>query len=110
MLVSDIVARSLPDWVRENELLYNSCIAGAISEEAYIEGLRVAGLEEVEVRQRIIYDAAQLLALVQSELPDNAREGICRTASTRGVTVEELARSQACEIWSAMFHARKGMN
>ena len=60
LLVSDIVAEEIPAWLRDNESLYNSCIAGAISEEDYLAGLRAAGLADVEVRERLVYEAVQI--------------------------------------------------
>lgn len=70
MLVSDIVAEDLPAEIAGNRRLYSSCLAGAISESAYLEGLRRAGLVEVEVKDRLVYDAAQIEAFIGSELKD----------------------------------------
>ena len=66
--VSDIVAQDLPQWVLENAQAYASCVAGAISEDEYIAGLRAAGLVEIEVSERIVYDADQICGLVESDL------------------------------------------
>ena len=66
--ISDLVAEGLPDWVREDADLYSSCIAGAVSEQEYLEGLRSAGLEEVSIDERLIYDIVQLRELLGSEL------------------------------------------
>jgi SAM-dependent methyltransferase len=65
--ISDIVAEPMPDWIRAEGLLYSACIAGAIPESAYLDGLRQAGLVDVAVRDRLIYDAAQLRALLDTE-------------------------------------------
>ena len=77
MLVSDIVVRDLPEWIRESEALYKSCIAGAISEDEYVDGLSRAGLSDVEVRERITYDVAQLEAFIFSELGDVSEASAC---------------------------------
>lgn len=103
MLVSDIVVQELPEAVRQSEALYCSCVAGAISEEEYVAGLREAGLIDVEVRERIVYDAAQLKEFIGSELPDN-EAGCCAAA---GLNVDELATEAVGKIWSAKFYARK---
>jgi SAM-dependent methyltransferase len=66
--ISDIVAESLPEWVKELSLLYSACISGAISEDTYLAGLRESGLAEVTVRDRLTYDKTQLAALLDSEL------------------------------------------
>ena len=94
MRVSDIVAQELPAAIRENAALYSSCVAGAISEERYLTGLQSAGLVEVGVRERQVYAAEQLVALVDSELRLDAD-----TAA--------LARQVEGRVWSAVFYARK---
>lgn len=51
--ISDITAEDLPREVVENEEAYDACIAGAIPETKYVEGLREAGLESVRVEARV---------------------------------------------------------
>jgi SAM-dependent methyltransferase len=112
MLVSDIVVEELPDWVRHNEALYNSCVAGAISEEEYLAGLREAGLADVEVKERIVYDAAQLDVFISSELEDTGlaekleAPACCGTPPGDG-SASGLATAMTGKIWSAKVHARK---
>jgi arsenite methyltransferase len=68
--ISDIVVDGMPDWVAQNASLYSACISGAVSEADYVGGLEAAGLEQVEVTDRIVYQVPQLRALVDSgELP-----------------------------------------
>jgi SAM-dependent methyltransferase len=105
--VSDIVVRDLPDWARKNERLYSSCIAGAITEEEYLEGLRQAGLTDVEVRERLVYDNAQLREFIKSELPESDEASSCCGASLDEQTAQQLADVMVGKIWSAKFHARK---
>lgn len=111
--VSDIVVEQLPAWVRESPELYASCIGGAISEDSYIEGLRAAGLENVEVAERLVYDGAQLEALVTSEIVDTL-EGAdgCGCGCAAGVLPEGISLEQAFDelkgkVWSAVFLARQ---
>ncbi len=68
--VSDIVARDLPAWVKSDELAYAACVAGAIDEAAYLQGLRDAGFEEVQVVARHVYAAADVQALIASDFVD----------------------------------------
>jgi len=72
--ISDLVAESLPDWVRADADLYSSCIAGAISEEEYVQGLRAAGLGDAQVADRFVYDITQLEELLGSELSQGDAE------------------------------------
>jgi SAM-dependent methyltransferase len=104
MLVSDIVAKDLPPEILKSAHLYSSCVAGAISEEAYLDGLRQAGLTGVEVRERLVYDATQLEAFIGSELKE-------APACCCGPSVSDLAREWGPrlqgKIWSAKIVARK---
>jgi arsenite methyltransferase len=68
MLVSDIVAERLPAEIARNRHLYSSCLAGAISEPSYLAGLRKAGLVDVKVKHRLVYDAVQIASFIGSEL------------------------------------------
>ncbi len=105
MLVSDIVARDLPRELLENRQLYSSCLAGAISEEAYLEGLRKAGLTAVEVRERLVYDQTQIRAFVGSELKESA--ACCCGGSARNELAERWSTELAGKVWSAKVFARK---
>lgn len=67
--ISDMVAEKLPEWLYELSILYSSCISGAIPEKEYLDGLRRAGLVEVTVRDRMIYEKEQVAALLDSEIP-----------------------------------------
>ncbi len=95
MRVSDIVASDLPEAIRASAALDSSCVAGAISEADYLAGLRAAGLVDVEVSERVVYDVTQLSALAASEL------GVDEDAT-------QLARAAAGKVWSAIIHARRG--
>ena len=68
--VSDIVAEDLPEWLASNELAYAACIAGAISEAAYLNGLREAGFTDVNVVARMVYDAAQIRGIIETDFTD----------------------------------------
>jgi arsenite methyltransferase len=101
MLVSDIVVKDLPAWVRESAQLYASCIAGAVDEDSYLAGLRAVGLANVEVRERMVYDVLQLSGLITSEIsaqtPGDIAPGL----------VTEAAEQLQGKIWSARVYAQK---
>lgn len=59
--VSDIMVEDLPPALRKSKALYTSCVAGAISEAQYLDGLRKAGFVDVEVTERIVYDRDQIV-------------------------------------------------
>jgi SAM-dependent methyltransferase len=104
MLVSDIVVEALPDWIRESKYLYSACVAGAIDEAAYVAGLRHAGLCEVEVRDRLVYDAAQVCGLIASEIPAD------ELAASGEDMLRKVAGQVEGKIWSASVYARKPLN
>lgn len=93
--ISDIVTHDLPGWVKKNVALYASCIAGAVTEDEYLDGLRRAGMTDVQVTERMIYTAEQMRALVGSEIPETF-EGI-----------EDLSAAVEGRIWSAKVTGRK---
>jgi arsenite methyltransferase len=84
--VSDIVAEDLPDWVRAIPDAYSACVSGAIPEADYVQGLRDAGLTDIEVVGRMVYDPDQVLALVESDMP-----GFAEKLKTLGITHEQIA-------------------
>lgn len=103
MLVSDIMVEHLPEELRQSKELYSSCIAGAIPEKEYLQGLQDAGLTDVEVRGRLVYDQDHIKGLVDSEVDGS---GCCGTDSAGDVT--QLASTELKgRIWSANVYARK---
>ena len=97
MLVSDIVVEDLPAWVRADKALYSACVAGAISEAAYLGGLREAGLVDVEVRARLNYDSGQISAMYRDEqggegVPDHVVERAATAATGKVASISVYAR------------------
>jgi SAM-dependent methyltransferase len=107
MSVSDIVVQDLPQWVQNDPRLYSGCVAGAISEQEYVQGLRDAGLTDVEVTGRVVYDVDQLAALVRSELSVKGPEAGCSCGSADEDLALDIAEDMAGRIRSLQFTARK---
>jgi len=108
MLVSDIVCENLPPEVLSDDGLYTGCVAGAISEADYLQGLRDAGLVNVEVRDRIVYEAPQVEVFVSSELRDCESGGCCSGSKEAArPAFKNLAQKLAGKIWSANIYAEK---
>ena len=106
ILVSDIVAEDLPDWMKMADGMYNNCISGAVSEDEYLKGLQAAGLTDVKVVERYKYTADDLEAFINSDdLPSEI------TAGGKEWTLEEspveVARGLAGKVWSSKFSALK---
>jgi arsenite methyltransferase len=101
MLVSDMMARDLPPELLTLPAAYSSCVAGAIPEDDYLSGLRAAGLVEVEVRERLVYDVAQLTAAAMSTIGCS-----CGGDELTGLVRGYAGRLQG-KVWSAKVFARK---
>lgn len=56
ILISDIVAENLPEDVRADMAAWAGCVAGAVSERAYLEMIRDAGFREVEIVDRVDHE------------------------------------------------------
>lgn len=62
--ISDIMVEKLPWFLRRSSALYTACVAGAIPEAEYLEGLRNAGFSDVKVTERFVYDHDQVVDLL----------------------------------------------
>lgn len=102
MLVSDIVATDLPEELAGNPRLHSCCLSGAIPEHDYLAGLREAGMEEVEVVDRLVYTAAQIEAFIGHELVDPAA---CCKAET--ALAKTWAPKLVGKVASARIRARR---
>ncbi|MFH0902242.1 MAG: arsenite methyltransferase [Pseudomonadota bacterium] len=102
--ISDIVAEPMPDWIKDEGLLYSACIAGAIPEADYLEGLRKAGLVDVAVRDRLVYDASQLEALLDT---DTAGSCCCGSEALPEAQLERIVEALAGKVASIRVVGRK---
>lgn len=106
MSVSDIVAEELPMEIIENQALRSSCMAGAISEKDYIAGLKSAGLVDIKVENRLVYDAMQLKDFIGSELKESRESSCCCGDSPTGLADQWADKLQG-KVWSIKITARK---
>jgi SAM-dependent methyltransferase len=94
MEVADIVAENLPEWVRRHDDLYDSCVAGAISEAEYVAGLRAAGLIDVTIGGRYVFDRNQL--------------GYISTGALASCSeISQVADALVGRVWSVRISASK---
>ncbi len=108
MAVFDIVVDDLPDWVRNNRRLYSACLAGAVGEEEYLQGLRGAGIGDVEVRRRFVYDAVQLKTFLQVEVTGSSLADPCSCdAFLTGELLGRAAELLAGKVRSVLFYGVK---
>jgi len=65
LAVSDIILlRELPDELKTNLAAWSSCVSGAVSEEDYIGGMKLAGFVNIKVQDKVIYTYEQMRAYV----------------------------------------------
>ena len=57
MAVSDVVVDGLSDSMRANPTVWACCIGGAMAENDYLQAFRDAGFKDVEVLDKVEYDA-----------------------------------------------------
>ncbi len=107
--ISDIVVSDLPDALRDDPIVYNSCIAGAISEEEYLAGLEAAGLMDLEVNKRFAFTAQLLDSVdVQAVLGAAGSECCCASAPTaEGLDLQQLSEELDGKVQSLNFVGRK---
>ncbi len=96
--ISDIVVEELPEEIRRHAAAYAACVAGAIREDEYVAGLEAAGLEGVEVTERVVYTAQQIRGIVGSDL-----ESFGLSPELLDTGLEALEG----KVWSARFGGRK---
>jgi SAM-dependent methyltransferase len=90
--VSDVVIRGeVPPEVRRSMELWVGCVAGALSEEQYLELLRAAGFEEIGLEPVRVYEFEDAKAFL---------------AGT-GLNTEVLAREVGGRVMGAFVRARK---
>ena len=88
MMVSDIVLRKdLPEQIRNSISAYTACIAGATRKEKYLDAIRAAGFQEVQVLQETVFP-------VELAASDPAIMELVKTLGSDG-KIRELAESVA---------------
>ena len=55
LVVSDMVANNMPRWARAAVSAWVSCISGALPEDQYLDSMRQAGFENVQVLSKSAY-------------------------------------------------------
>ncbi len=82
MTVSDIVTRGpLPTAIRESANAWVDCVAGALEEKLYLEKIRQAGFENVEVISRNVVAAQS--ASDQADISTEEKERLLQDAQVR---------------------------
>lgn len=99
LMISDIVAHNLPAEVRRSLAAWTSCIGGAPERDEYLQYIRAAGFEKVEIVGELTYDADLIQAM----------GGACCTEASQGAAtaLRELAPEIAGRVSSVRISAVK---
>lgn len=102
--ISDIlIDEKLPDEILNSMEAYIGCLAGAIREADYLDAMRQAGLTDVRVTSRFVYDADTLRGWFGGT-------GSCQCGSGTGSVaqfLDQYADQLANHVWSAEIEAVK---
>jgi SAM-dependent methyltransferase len=94
--ISDIVlGEDLPEWLHMSLHAWTGCLAGSIKESEYVKGLENAGLTEVKVTSRIMYENSQIKGFFKGTC--------CETT----VEPDEILKIINGKFWSAKIAGRK---
>ncbi len=94
--ISDIVlGEDLPAELVSDIRAWTGCVTGAIPESEYLRGLREAGLSEVRVDNRLVYEASTISTLL----------GSCCSGAPEGFG--PVARQLSGKVWSALIVGRR---
>lgn len=104
LIISDIVANDLPQKILQSKELHSACIAGATSENKYVNILEEFEFADIEILSRFIYDEAQIKQLLLTdELP-----GMKKMLSKMDeVTIGNLINEVVGKVASIKFYAKK---
>ena len=97
ILISDIVAKGVPEELKS--YLWSSCVGGALDEESYLQIIREAGFEEIEIVGRLDYDKTMIRGLLDSgclDLPSELRK-----------TIDQQGKEWKAKISSIKVSAKK---
>ena len=107
LLVSDMIAEGLPDWIVADPDLRAACICGAVSEREYLDALRAAGFVEADVIDRFTYDEAQISALIDELLPASLASLANSSDGSREAMLNDVIAATHGRVQSLRIKARR---
>lgn len=107
MLISDLVAEPLPDWLSAHSDLYAACVSGAVEEETYLGDAAGAGLAELKVLDAMAYDEALVRQLIADELPVAIGDLAARLGLERDQLLDLAAKELSGKIKAIKLFGRR---
>lgn len=106
ILISDIVSKKIPWWVKKSGILTAACAGGTITESDYLNKLHSAGLHECNVLERQYYEPSQIALILVENLPILLTNlSCCGNKIVEGI-LTKLVKPISKNIWSAKFFAK----
>ncbi|MFQ5562764.1 MAG: methyltransferase domain-containing protein [Parvularculaceae bacterium] len=106
-LIADLVAENLPQWATMHGDLYSACVSGAVSENAYLDFARQAGLADIRIVDRMTYDESMVRVMIAEALPAALDEIAARLDMTKDALLDMAARDPAGRIASIKLYASR---
>ncbi len=92
ILISDMVVENMPPQLLDSLSAWTGCIAGAIPEKDYLEAVAAAGLEQLQVVDRMDYDLSGFKPLLEEYFPGQG-ESLFAMAQKHGLRVSSIRLS-----------------
>lgn len=105
MLVTDMIAEDLPDWIVRDAGLHSACLTGAMSERDYLAAVRASGLADATVIDRLTYDDGQLRALIDELLPASLESLAASRGAPKATLLDETIGAISGRIHSLKISA-----
>lgn len=107
MLVSDIVADGLPDWIKANPELHAGYASGALAEQDYLDAIRRAGLTDISVVDRLLFDDSALRFMVSEALPVSLEPLACSSGKSVGEIIDAVVAAASGRMQSLRIAAQR---
>ena len=102
------MVHDVPDGLRDDPVLYNAGIAGAVSEQEYVAGLKAAGLVDIEVNKRIEFTSQLLHSTdLQAHIHSTGAGTCCSGSAPAPIDLESQPQQWYGRVWSLNFVGRK---
>lgn len=92
ILISDMVAENLPEELLNSFSAWAGCVAGAITEKDYLAAVAKAGLQDIQVVDRMDYDLSIAKPYLEEYFPGKG-DAILEALTDRGTKVSSIRLS-----------------
>jgi len=88
IMVSDLVlAKELPDFIKDDMAAYVSCISGAVIKDNYLESIKKAGFEDIKILEEVNFP---INYITSDNTRDIVKNGLSSPADVSGILEETV--------------------